>query len=101
MNLPGLNGARFTELRPSTTSSLTIFPLTGAQSIPQQLCPQHMYAPSVPGTPPRMGNASGGHGRMHDCVFFGPPAPTLALSPANDARRGDSRGVRRDALRAI
>eukprot|EP00982_Pelagococcus_subviridis_P014976 31370-Pelagococcus_subviridis.AAC.3 len=71
-------------------------PVTGAHKMPQQLCPHAMYAPSTPGTAPRIGSASGGHGRMHDCVFRGPPAPTLALRPAKDfapAATRDGSGV--------
>ena len=81
MNRPGVNALRSIELFPSTTNSLTILPVTGAHKIPQQLCPHAMYAPSTPGTAPKYGTASGGHGLMQLCDRRGPSPPTLALRP--------------------
>jgi hypothetical protein len=81
-HLAGENGARSTMPHaPSVTSSAIAAPLTGAQSMPQQLCPAHSHAPPTPGTAPMMGSASGGQGRMHACAASGGAAPMDVMEP--------------------
>ena len=87
MNRRGENGSRegiaFTE--PSAISSLINNPVTGAQRMPQQLCPYAQTTFAVPGTRPRTGIASGAHGLMHACSILGFCPRAKGAMPWKDA----------------
>mmetsp|Transcript_9528 Transcript_9528/g.19069 ORF Transcript_9528/g.19069 Transcript_9528/m.19069 type:complete len:226 (+) Transcript_9528:133-810(+) len=81
-NREGSNGFKSTHAAcPSRINSEMAMPVTGAQRMPQQLCPEAMYALFVLGICPRRGRASGGQGRRQACAMSTLQSAIEQISP--------------------